>query len=112
MTPSSDASEAQQKIAETARDMLSGAMSFIEGARLINRLRWAAELAEFDPDILPFIGIDSETDALPLGEVRKHWAPEALAKLQPEIERLEKWARDFGRLNCQNLIDRFGFAPE
>jgi hypothetical protein len=37
-----------------------------------------------------------------------HWAPEALANLQPEIERLEKWARDFGEPSCQRIIDRFG----
>jgi hypothetical protein len=112
MTLEPDAENARRDIAQAARDMLSGALSFIEGARLINRLRWTAKLADFDPDILPFVGIDSETDALPIGNVRQHWAPEALAKLQPEIERAEEWAQNFGRSKCQQLIDRFEAAPD
>jgi hypothetical protein len=108
MTATPDATEAKRKIGEAARDMLSGALSFIEGARLINQLRWAAKLGEFDLDILPFVAIDCETDALPFGHVRQHWAPDALAKLQPEIERSEQWAREFGQPYCQKLIDRFG----
>jgi hypothetical protein len=97
----------QRKIAETAGEMLAGTPSFIEGARRINGLRVKAQLLDFDPDIAPFIAIDSETDALPLGSVRKLWKPEALKKLQPEIERLERWAGQHGRLSCQKLIERF-----
>jgi len=100
--------KARSEIAEAAHGMLCGTLSFIEGARLICELRWIAKLDDFDPDILPFVGIYSETDALPIGDVRQHWAPEALAKLQPEIDRLEKWAQDFARVSCCRLIDRFG----
>jgi hypothetical protein len=107
-----EAQDARQQIVQAARDMLSGSLSFIEGGRLITRLSWSADLPEFDPDIVPFRAIDSETDALPMRDVRQYWAPEALAKLQPEIERAEEWARDTGRPSCQKLIDRFGTGTD
>ena len=110
LEPESD--RARREITEAARGMLSGALSFIEGARLICRLRRCAELADFDPDIVAFIAIESETDTLPIGDARQHWAPEALEKLQPEIDSAEKWAQEIGRAECQRLIDRFGAAPD
>ena len=103
---------ARRKIAEAARDMLNGALSFIEGARLICSLRGRAEVADFDPDIVVFVAIESETDTLPIGDARQHWAPEALAKLQPEINSAEKWAQEIGRAECRRLVDRFGTAPD
>ncbi len=82
-------------------------MSFIAGSRLINGLRFDAKL-ENDPDVLPFVGIDSETDTLPIDEnIRRLWAQSALEKLAPEIERAEAWACKFGTPHCQSLIDRF-----
>lgn len=106
MSSEPEAEAARQQIIQTAQSMLDGTLSFIEGARLIGHLRWEAGFPDFDPDILPFVAIDSETDALPIGDVRKLWAPDALQKLQPEIEQSEKWARDIGYPYCQKLIDR------
>jgi len=84
---------------------LSGALSYIEGARKIARLRFCADL-EWDPDIVPFVGIDSETDALPMRD--SLWDPEALKDLQPKIDRAERWAREFGKEHCEQLVKRFG----
>src|SRR5258705_1186700 len=53
--------EARQAIGMTARALLTGALSYIEGARKIANLRFPAAL-EWDSDIFPFLGIDSETD--------------------------------------------------
>jgi hypothetical protein len=106
MNVDSEAQVARREIGETARRMLTGSLSFIEGARRIVGLSHNAKL-NFDPDIVPFVGIDSETDALPIGDVRRHWAPEALEKPRPEIDRMEKWAREFGTRHCENLIKRF-----
>lgn len=108
MNISAEAQIARQRMIEAAHDMLDGSLTYIEGSRRINRLRWSADLSDFDPDILPFIGIDSETDAFPLGEVRQHWQPDALVKLQPEFEKAEEWARKVGRKACEKLIKRFG----
>jgi hypothetical protein len=102
-----EALDARESIVVAARNMLAGNQTFIEGARLIFQLSFSAQL-EQDPDILPFVGIASETDALPIGQERKLWNADALAKLQPEIDRLENWARDFGTPHCESLVGRFG----
>ncbi len=101
------AMQSRQKIVKIATEMLAGSLSFIEGARQIVQLQFAAELSD-DPDIRPLIGIDSETDALPLDpEIRKHWASDALEKLKPEIDKAETWARQVGTPHCEHLIARF-----
>jgi hypothetical protein len=100
--------EARRKIAQICSAMLEGSTSYIVGARQIVRLRFDARL-EHDPDILPFVGADSETDALPLSEdIKRLWSPNALEKLQPEIDRAEQWARNFLEPRCQALVTRFG----
>jgi hypothetical protein len=95
-----------QKMAEAAQDMLTGKLSFIEGARLICSLRLQSGLPHDDPDLLTFVLIESKTDALPLGTVRDLRASSALEELRPKIERSEKWAEETGRSACQNLVDR------
>jgi hypothetical protein len=97
--------KARRTILETAKGVLSGAVSPIEGARVIVASRSAARL-EADPDILPFVGIDSETEALPLGKDRDYWQKQALADLQPTIDEAQHWARDLGADHCQNLLAR------
>ncbi|MGJ5219991.1 hypothetical protein ACQR16_34080 [Bradyrhizobium oligotrophicum] len=80
-------------------------MSPIEGARIIARLRFAARL-ETDADILAFVGIESETDALPIGGGRAHWQAQALIDLQEPIDDLQRSARDVGSSRCRNLLAR------
>ncbi|MDH2341392.1 hypothetical protein [Bradyrhizobium sp. SSUT77] len=96
---------ARRQILDAAKQVLSRATTAIEAARIIARCRFEAKL-EDDPDILPFVGIDSETDALPLGHDQIHWQARALADLQPKIEEAETWAREFAVSHCQNLVSR------
>ena len=98
--------EVRRKIVETAGAVISGNLLFIEGARLIERLHWTAGLPGLDSDFIPFIGISCRTDALPLGDERKHWAPATLIRLQPDIDRAEEWAREYGQGACEKLINR------
>lgn len=104
--------KARLDISAAARFMLDGTLSIIEGARRIIGLQSRADLADFDEDIIPFVAIASETDAYPIGAVRLLWAPDALARLQPNMDRSEQWARNVGQVHCQNLIKRFGAAAE
>lgn len=97
---------ARRSIFKAAQDMLAGKLSYIEGARKIVAARRTARLDEWDVDVLPFVGIASETDALPFGEMRKHWQAAALDALQPEIDRKEAWARGFGEPHCRSLVER------
>jgi hypothetical protein len=98
---------ARHTIFRAALDMLAGKLSYIEGARKIVAMGTTARLDERDGDLLPFVGIVSETDALPFGEMRKHWQAAALGALQPEIDQKEAWARGFGEPHCRNLVERF-----
>jgi hypothetical protein len=94
---------ARRKILETAQDMLAARISYIEGSRIIAAQRFPARLDSVS-EILPYVGFASETEALPLGEMRMHWQAVALAALQPEIERSEAWARNAGEAPCRNLV--------
>ena len=99
--------KARRAMLSAAQGMLAGRITYIEGARKIVAASWAARLDERDPDLLPFVGIVSETETLPFGEMRAHWQPAALDSIQPEIDRMESWARRFGYVHCQNLVARF-----
>jgi hypothetical protein len=44
--------------------------------------------------LLVFTAIDSETDTLPIGEVRQHWSREALERKEPEISEAEDYYHD------------------
>jgi len=101
------AEAARLQIADIARSMLAGEISFMEGARSISAIRFMAQI-ENDPDILPLVSIDTKSDTVPLGKIRNLWNRNALVELQSEIDRKESWARDFGRPHCENLVRRFG----
>jgi hypothetical protein len=99
--------EAWRDISAIARNILVGDISPIEGARAIVRSAHMDDL-EWDEDVIPFVAIDSETDALPFGEVRALWKPESLEKLQPAIDSAEAWAREIAIPHCLKLVERFG----
>jgi hypothetical protein len=97
---------ARRIIVDAATAMLAGELSYIEGSRKIAAARFVARL-DVDADVLPFVGIFSETEALPFGELRVHWQAAALDALQPRIEEAEAWARGFGEPHCRNIVRRF-----
>lgn len=98
---------ARRIIIETAKCILSGRTSPVEGARTIARHSFKARL-EDDPDILPFVGIDSETESLPIGPERAHWQARALAELQGKIDESQVWALTVASTHCQSLVARSG----
>ena len=97
----------QQRVVEVASAILRGELGVIEGSRRLCSLRFRVSSLDHDPDFTPFVGIDSETDHLPIGEVRELWAPEALVRLTPEIQATEDHWRQWAFTAAQRLIDRF-----
>jgi hypothetical protein len=95
-----------RRVVEIARAMLTGQVSFIEGSRGICEVVPGG--LRDDPDIIAFVLIDSETDALPVGAQQKLWQPKALEDLRPRIEQAEQWAKTTATAHCRNLIVRFG----
>lgn len=98
----------RRQVVSAAQAMLDGQLSFLIGSRRLAALRHETDTAADDADFLIFVAIDSETDALPLGAVREHWDPGALAGLEPEIEEAENWASIVAADACRSLIARFG----
>ena len=64
MSDEAEVTATRQRIVETARAMLDGRLSFIEGARRMSRLRLDADLPEFDPDMIRFVAILRPTRSL------------------------------------------------
>jgi hypothetical protein len=62
-----------------AKQLLSGELSIVAGARALKPFRDAVE-PEVGEILDVFVGIDSETDSFPLGEVRQHWNAESLGE--------------------------------
>jgi hypothetical protein len=97
----------RRKVASIAQAMLDGEVGIIKGSRQLAGIRQAAGVDPFDPDFLPFVGIDSETDHLPIGDVRCHWASEALMKKDDEIAASEAYYREYALSACSRLVTRF-----
>ena len=98
----------QQKVAQIAQAILDGRMGIIAGARQIRQFCGGhIGLDERDPDLNTFVGIDSETDDLPIGDVRQSWAPDALAQKDFEIARCEAIYRESAMEAASHLVARF-----
>ena len=81
----------RQRAREIANAVLNGQISILEAVReLVSLAHTDAIRLEADRRLI--IGIESETDHLPVGEVRKLWAPEALREKDVEIAAAEaRW---------------------
>lgn len=75
---------------------------------MLAHLRFEVCGDELEPDFLLFVGIDSETDHLPLGAARDYWAKAALAAKDLEIEEAEAFYRESTLVACRRLVERFG----
>jgi hypothetical protein len=65
------------EILRLAAAVVSGEIEIVEGCRLLVRLFGDAGLRN-DPDALVIVGVESETDDIPVGSQRKYWNPTAL----------------------------------
>ncbi len=97
----------RQKVARIARDILDGSVGVIEASRALVALRFEVAVDEWDQDFITFVGIDSETDDLPVGQTREHWSADALAKKDQEIARCEALYRESAREAASHFVARF-----
>ena len=94
-------------VVEVAQGILSGKISIVEGARLLSSLGPKVTGNEFDPDFTPFVGIDSESVHIPLGEVRDRWSQEGLKKMDIEQKKIEEHYRDWAIEASEKLVERY-----
>jgi hypothetical protein len=97
---------AQSEVVSTAHGILSGGVGIVEGARKITKLGHALGM-DRDPDFTFFVGLDSEADHLPVGEVRRHRAEDALRRTDEELRACESFYRADAFRVCQILIQRY-----
>jgi hypothetical protein len=95
---------ARAKIEETLNLMLTGQVSYIEGARIVNGWSHEAGFDRLSEPFVTFVAIDSETDAVPIGKVRDLWAADAVAKHLAEWESAEAWAQQCGEPACHKVL--------
>jgi len=104
--PISNVKEPRQSMVRVAHGILDGSIGIVAGARQLTRLRLPSRAERFS-DVLVFVGIDSETDHLPLGEVRRLWNPAALKVKDAELAAYEVKVRERAFEACRALIKRF-----
>jgi hypothetical protein len=83
---------ARSKAVDTARRLLSGETSLLLATRQLRPLLIDLGLDRQEPFVI-FIAVDSETDSLPYGPERQHWATDSLAKKDIEIRAAEELYR-------------------
>lgn len=88
---------------EVLNALLSERLSVTEGCRRVSRL--ASDLNQRSNKLfLPFIGVDSETDRFPLGDVRTRWSSAALVREDEERARVENHYKSFVANACTALL--------
>lgn len=85
--------EVRVHILRIARQLIAGEVGVIAASRELGYLRHEVE-AQVANVLVTFAGIDSETDDLPIGGVRKEWSREALQRKDQEIATAEQLYRD------------------
>lgn len=100
--------ESRLAVLEAATAVVEGRLGIIEGCRRLSTLAHALVPDwRVDEDFVVFGAVDSETDALPVGPIRKYWASAALAREDEGIRRAEAMYRDAVISACNNVIERF-----
>ena len=96
-------------ILRVARQLIAGEIGVIAASRELSWLHHEVE-PQLAKVLLTFTAINSETDALPVGDVRKEWNPEALKRKDKEIADSEDFYRDTA-INAATELIRFLETP-
>ena len=82
----------RRQVRALAQRIIAGEVGVIDGSRQMLKFRFWLHAGE-DEDFLTFVGVDSESHHLLIGDVRAHWQPDALKKKDEEIAALEEFYR-------------------
>jgi len=91
---------------DAARAIVSGQRSVIDGCRYLAGIRFELELPDLLDDFNMIVGIESESDHLPVGDTRKYWAADALQQKDIEIAEFENYYRKHAIEACAALIPK------
>jgi hypothetical protein len=90
-------------ILHIARQLVVGEIGVIAASRELGYLRHEVE-PQLANVLVTFTAIDSETDALPVGNVRKEWSPDVLGRKDKEIAEAEDFYRESAISAATELI--------
>jgi hypothetical protein len=107
--PASESEHHQAR--DVAHAVLAGRTTVLEAVRALVFLAHTDAIADVEDRRL-IISIDSETDHLPVGEVRKLWAPSALREKDVEISRAEEVYRSDFLETCRRIANPNGLVNE
>ncbi|HEY2466292.1 MAG TPA: hypothetical protein VGI45_00450 [Terracidiphilus sp.] len=96
--------ESRTRAMQIARNLVEGRIGALEAARALLPLLHADPTLMLPEDRAALIGIDSETDDLPVGRIREEWHPDVLLEKDKEIERYEKRYSVQVRSICKRII--------
>jgi len=94
------------EVLRISRSLLEGKIGVIVASRALASL--GSELGGMDTDFVPFVGIASETDHLPVGDERRHWAEDALRRKDAEMAQAEAFYQSAAISGCEQLVSRYG----
>ncbi|MCE9552526.1 MAG: hypothetical protein K8T91_03995 [Planctomycetes bacterium] len=93
-----------------AKSILRSEIGLVEGTReILPHLRAIFEAR--DPDVSFLIGLDSETDHLPVGTERKHWKEEALHVKDQQLHEAEEFYREYAETALRQILLRLQTQP-
>lgn len=97
-------SRTEAEILSVAKQLIVGRLGVIVASRRLSYLRHGA--AHPIADLLDlFVALDSETDTLPIGDVRQYWSSEALERKDQEIEHAEAVYREMALETANRLVE-------
>ena len=99
--------EARTRLMKTAEGILNGSIGIVEGCRMMNEFIAFAELDIDEDDRMTFQSVESQTDHLPIGEVRKLWNEEALKKKDEEIRKAEIMFTGIVKDSCSFIVNKY-----
>jgi hypothetical protein len=101
--------EARRKAVRHAQAVLNGQLGILEGCVALAEVADRVVPAWFDdPDFAGIVGIASECEGIPLGDVRHQWKGQALERMDAEAHRYADQVRDVVVKACENIVSRFG----
>lgn len=98
--------KAKEEIIKIANEIINDQKNLIERCRLITKLIYKAGM-EDDRIFDPIIAIESETDDIPLGDVRKLWDKDALKEKDKEIKEYETRNEQLIIDTCRNIVNKY-----
>ncbi len=94
------------QISARSADLLEKRLGIVDAARQLSALGHSVRASD-DADFTTFTAIDSESDHLPIGAVRREWAPDALRQKEAEIHAIEDRWRDAAFTAARNLLEKY-----